>query len=179
MEGSEASCLVKWFAGWCRGLSPSKSAERLKQAPLRFNALCPPKLAASASPTPLQALCELDPSSSVVSVDGIGAFDLVSAMLQGLRRIAPHVVPFVRQFHGTPSTYWWENGEGVTHHVHQGEGGEQGDPLMPKLFCSRPASSVAGSPSSFPRRRTVVRFFGCCVRRDHTRTGRRSACDPV
>ena len=53
----------------------------------------------------LQALCELDPST-VVSVDGLGAFDLVSAMLQGLRRIAPHVVPFVRQFYGTPSTYW-------------------------------------------------------------------------
>ena len=67
----------------------------------------------------LQALCELDPSSTVVSVDGIGAFDLVSAMLQGLRRIAPHVVPFVRQFHGTPSTYWWEGDEGVTHHVHR------------------------------------------------------------
>ena len=83
----------------------------------------------------LQALCELDPSSTVASVDGIGAFDLVSAMLQGLRRIAPHVVPLVRQFHGTPSTYWWENGEGVTHHVHQGEGGEQGDPLMPTLFA--------------------------------------------
>ena len=83
----------------------------------------------------LQALCELDPSSTVVSVDGIGAFDLVSAMLQGLRRIAPHVVPFVRQFYGTPSTYWWENDEGVTHHAHQGEGGEQGDPLMPILFA--------------------------------------------
>ena len=82
----------------------------------------------------LRALCELDPST-VVSVDGTGAFDLVSAMLQGLRQIVPHVVPFVRQFHGTPSTYWWENGEGVTHHVHQGEGGEQGDPFMPILFA--------------------------------------------
>ena len=83
----------------------------------------------------LQALCDLDPSSTVVSVDEIGAFDLVSATLQGLRQIAPHVVPFVRQFYGTPSTYWWENDEGVTHHVHQGEGGEQGDPLMPTLFA--------------------------------------------
>ena len=65
----------------------------------------------------LQALCELDPSSSVVSVDGIGAFDLVSAMLQGLRRIAPHVVPFVRQFYDTPSTCWWENDEAPTTHT--------------------------------------------------------------
>ena len=83
----------------------------------------------------LRALCELDPSSTVVSVDGIGAFDLVSAMLQGLRRIAPHVAPFVRQFCGTPSTYLWENDEGVTHHVLQGEGGEHCDPLMPVLFA--------------------------------------------
>ena len=85
----------------------------------------------------LQALCEQDPTATVVSVDGIGAFDLVSrgAMLQGLRRTAPHVVPFVRQFYGSPSIFSWESDDGVTHHIPQGEGGEQGDPLMPMLFA--------------------------------------------
>ena len=28
----------------------------------------------------------------------------------------------------------WEDDEGVRHHIRQGEGGEQGDPLMPLLF---------------------------------------------
>ena len=34
------------------------------------------------------------------------------------------MLPFVRQFYGTPSTFWCT----------QGEGGEQGDALMPLLF---------------------------------------------
>ena len=33
----------------------------------------------------------------------------------------------MRQFYGSPSTYWWDDDEGVTHEVVQGEGGEQGD----------------------------------------------------
>ena len=39
-----------------------------------------------------------------MSVDGIGAFDLVSrgAILQGLCDVSPSTVPFVRQFHGRP-----------------------------------------------------------------------------
>ena len=42
-------------------------------------------------------------------------------------------LPFVRQFHGAPSTYLWQDDMGVVHEVHQGEG-EQGDALMPALF---------------------------------------------
>ena len=35
-----------------------------------------------------------------------------------------------------PLTYWWDDDdEGVTHEVVQGEGGEQGDPLMPALYA--------------------------------------------
>ena len=33
-----------------------------------------------------------------------------------------------------PSSYLWEDSSGVTHMIPQGEGGEQGDPLMPFLF---------------------------------------------
>ena len=48
--------------------------------------------------------------------------------------------PFIREFHGRPSSYLWEDERGVTHDIPQGEGGEQGDPLMPLLFslgCTR------------------------------------------
>ena len=41
----------------------------------------------------------------------------------------------VRQFYGTPSQHLWEDDDGFVHIIHQGEGGEQGDPLMPMLFA--------------------------------------------
>ena len=44
------------------------------------------------------------------------------------------MLPFVRHFYGSPSTYLWEDDSGKTHMIPQGEGGEQGDPLMPLLF---------------------------------------------
>ena len=44
------------------------------------------------------------------------------------------LLPFMSQFYGSPSTYLWEDDEGVVHEIPQGEGGEQGDALMPALF---------------------------------------------
>ena len=44
------------------------------------------------------------------------------------------LLPFVRQFYGRQSEYYWYDDEGDLHIVLQGEGGEQGDPLMPALF---------------------------------------------
>ena len=82
-----------------------------------------------------QAMTDLDPTTTLLSVDGIGAFDLISreAMLQGLMEVdgGDAALPFVRQFYGSPSMYWWTDDMGVTHEIWQGEGGEQGDPLMP------------------------------------------------
>ena len=68
----------------------------------------------------LQVLTDADPDATVVSVDGIGAFDLISrnAMMQGVRRIDEGR----------------EDDVGEVHIIPQGEGGEQGDPLMPLLF---------------------------------------------
>ena len=37
-------------------------------------------------------------------------------------------------FYGDHSTYLWEDDVGTVHHIEQGEGGEQGDVLMPLLF---------------------------------------------
>ena len=73
-----------------------------------------------------------------MSIDGVGAFDLIprQSMLDGLSAIenGEKLLPFVRSFYGAPSTYFWEDEMGTTHEVRQGEGGEQGDPLMPLLF---------------------------------------------
>ena len=43
-------------------------------------------------------------------------------------------LPFVRLFYGQPSQYLWADDTGTVHHADQGEGGEQGDALMPLLF---------------------------------------------
>ena len=55
----------------------------------------------------LQGLTELDPQATITSVDGVGAFDLISrrAMLEGLREVNAAVVPFARLFYGQRSVH--------------------------------------------------------------------------
>ena len=99
----------------------------------------------------IQGLTDLDEAATVVSIDGIGAFDVVSrrAMLEGLQTVegGDSVMPFVLQFYGSASSYLWEDQEGVVHTIVQAEGGEQGDPLMPALFSlgQHPALQVVQS----------------------------------
>ena len=87
----------------------------------------------------LQALCEINLETTVVSVDGISAYDAVSrrTMLEGLHSVhgGAEALPFVRMFCSSPSQYLWEDQEGEVHTIDQGEGREQGDPLMPLLFA--------------------------------------------
>ena len=45
------------------------------------------------------------------------------------------LIPFVLQWYGAPSESIWHDVEGRPHIIPQGEGGEQGDALMPALFC--------------------------------------------
>ena len=45
------------------------------------------------------------------------------------------LLPFIRQFYNSPSTLLWEDELSITDHIQQGEGGEQGHPLMPLLFA--------------------------------------------
>ena len=85
----------------------------------------------------VQASTSENPETIILSVDGIGAYDLISrnAIFQGVRDMVDgnKMIPFIRQFYGS-STFLWDDDFGEVHHVHQGEGGEQGDPLMPMLF---------------------------------------------
>ena len=68
----------------------------------------------------------------------VGAHDNISrrAMLQGVLWMpsGDKILPFLKKFYSSPSTYIWEDDMGTQHGVTQG-GGEQGDPLMPMLFC--------------------------------------------
>ena len=86
----------------------------------------------------LTSATEAHPNHTILSVDGIGAYDTISrtSMLEGLREVpdANSCLPFVRQFYAQPSTYVWHDTNGQPHAITQAEGGEQGDPLMPALF---------------------------------------------
>ena len=113
----------------------------------------------------LQTMTDLDEDATIVSIDGIGAYDLISrqSMLDGLVAMenGDKLLPFVRSFYGAPSTYLWEDEMGTTHEILHGEGGEQGDPLMPLLFSlGQPRALVA----SQTRLRDGVRIPG---RREH------------
>lgn len=87
----------------------------------------------------VRALMEMDSSATLTSIDGIGAFDHMrrAAMLRALRdnEELQGLLPFVRQFYGRQSNYLWYDDTGAAHDVLQGEGGEQGDPLMPALYA--------------------------------------------
>ena len=82
---------------------------------------------------------QTDPHLTVLSVDGIGAYDTISrnSMLRGLHAVpeANQCLPFVRLFYTDASQYVWHDATGEAHTITQAEGGEQGDPLMPALFA--------------------------------------------
>ena len=83
----------------------------------------------------IQAMTDTNQHCTVLSVDGIGAYDTFSR--SGLVRHmegGDSVLPFVLQFYGSPSSNWREHSEGVVREVLQGEGGEQGDALVAALF---------------------------------------------
>ena len=107
---------------------------------------------------------ELDPNNTIVSVDGIGAYDTIArhSMLQALHAVpeAHRCLPFMRLFYAQPSTYVWHDANGNAHRIIQAEGGEQGDPLMPALYKPGNASmpTWTTSTSSSPPHRVETAY---------------------
>ena len=87
----------------------------------------------------LRVLTHQHPDKVVISLDGIGAYDHAdrAQMLEALVALpkACSLLPFVAMFYGHTSEYYWTNDDGEVWSVEQGDGGEQGDPLMPALFA--------------------------------------------
>ena len=70
-----------------------------------------------------------------------------------------HLLPFVRMFYGKQSTYLWTDDAGSTHRVLQGEGGEQGDPLMPALYSLGQHDGLAAGAAQLHEDDFVVAFL--------------------
>ena len=69
------------------------------------------------------------------------------------------LIPFLLQFYGHPSTHLWEDEEGTVHEIQQGEGGEQGDPLMPVLFAMGQHQALQGVQDSLQPTETLMAFL--------------------
>ena len=108
----------------------------------------------------VRAQLEFDDRRTLLSIDGVGAYDHVSRarMLTELWRVPElrELVPFVRLWLDRRSTFVWTDDEGTPFDIPQGEGGEQGAALTPALFClaMRPAlEEIQGLRGGVPRRR--------------------------
>ncbi len=73
----------------------------------------------------VQTATDNDARAIVLSIDGVGAFGLIScrAMMTALHRMpgGDSILPFVLQFYGRPSTHLWEDENGTVHEIQQGE----------------------------------------------------------
>ena len=87
----------------------------------------------------VRLLTDTSPELVLISLDGVRAFDHVRRA-EILKKLMAEprlqsLVPYVRQWYSRQSHYLWTDESGVVHDIMQGEGGEQGDPLMPALFA--------------------------------------------
>ena len=114
-------------------------------------ATAPHQFAMSTRAHLLQARTDQDHRATVLSIDGIGAFDLMSreSMVRGLSRVegGDRVLPFVRKFYGSPTHIW-----------------QQGDALMPALFSLGQHPAFEAVQSQFIRGGNDLRFLGRCLR---------------
>ena len=111
----------------------------------------------------IRAATDINDRTTIVSVDGIGACDSISrnSMLEGLHRMVDgdQMMLFVRLFYGSPSVCLWEDDMGDTHEIMQGEGGEQGDPLMPLLFSLGQHSALLAINAKLKEGESLIAFL--------------------
>lgn len=122
------------FAGWFHGHS-HKPSPHFHTACSPFQFALSTRAGTEAVVHSLSAITELHPTRTILSIDGIGAYDNISraSMLNGLAAVpeAHGCLPFAQMWYARPSEYVWHDDSGQPHAVTQAEGGEQGDPLMP------------------------------------------------
>ena len=86
-------------------------------------------------------------------------------MLSGLMDMeeGDRLLPFVRLFYSDPSTFLWDDEVGDTHEIRQGEGGEQGDALMPLLFSLGQHGALKAWPEVWRKESVCLHFWTICT----------------
>ena len=96
----------------------------------------------------IRVMTDLDARATVLSVDGVGAYDHVlrSSMLGKLTEVPQlrPLIPFGKSTCAHPTSYEWEDQHGTRHQVWQHDGGEQGDH---SCLCSSVWRSTTHSPT--------------------------------
>ena len=115
----------------------------------------------------VRAATNRDAKATVLSIDGIGAYDHVlrSAMLSKLfeEESLRGLIPFVRMVYSQPSCYNWEDGQGRRRQIRQHEGGAGGSNATPLL--SRDSQLVGRSSFVVEARRVLICVLGRHLRR--------------
>ena len=176
-------------AGGVRGLVMGDAFRRLVAKTLaqqfagRFAEVCAPFQYALAARAGTESLAravrlatELDPRTTVLSIDGVGAYDHISraSMFLGLRdaRVAP-LLPFVSQFYGAPSRYTFYDEHGAPPRCLAGRGGRAGGPFDARPLRRGPARRPPRGPLCPAARGAPLRLLGRCVRYLRPRSGGR------
>ena len=114
-------------------------------------------------------MTDRDPNCTVLSIDGVGVFDLVSKRhdnSSAQHEPGGEAHPIFLQFYGHNSTHLRGDEEGTVHGIQQGEGGEQGDPLVPALFAMGQHQALQAVQKSLQPTETSMAFLDdVCVTR--------------
>ena len=151
-------CVRRHCRRWCHSQSCHSATDSLLQSsmpPLRFSALCRTQGCRGVHRTCSRLLTDLNLRTTVLSVDGVGAFDLISRGSM-LRRISAQSWEATLCFLSSSSSTVTlrRDDSGKTYEIRQVEGGEQGDPLMPFSPLHWASTPLGGrTPPFFPRRR--------------------------
>ena len=113
-------------------------ADKFDQATRPFQFALQARAGTDVLATHVRAALATRSGAVLVSLDGRSAYDSMSraAFLGKLREVAPELLPFVRLFYGSPSSYCWWDSAGRCRDVPQGEGCEQGDASLPHFSRS-------------------------------------------
>ena len=108
----------------CREAGARETGALAQQFADHFDAACRPYEYALSTRSGAEALAhtwQVLTETSPTAVDGVGAYDHVSrqAMLEALRDVtgACRLLPCVRMWYGSPSTYVWQDSVGQPHRV--------------------------------------------------------------
>ena len=112
----------------------------------------------------LRHLTDANPDKAIVSIDGLGAFDHVrrARMLDEVlqHRTLHALIPFGKQWYATPSQFRWYDQTSTPHTIVQGDGGEQGDALMPAaLYCLATHAALVEIQNRLPPGAILVAYL--------------------
>ena len=147
-------------AGWCRTLAQQFSAA-FDAACRAFKFALGARAGMEAAACAVRALCEKDPRATVVSIDGVGAYDHFHRA-SVLRFLAPYS-PSLRGEQRVAVVRCC----GTARDIAQAEGGEQGDPIHANFLRARAAPGAAGGPPPCLERRsslTSTKYMLCASR---------------